>query len=161
MRRPPQLVTFTRRDVCAGLAACVGAIVVAACGGDGGGDGPADAAADSDGAACGTGATDVGAPSTFMVGKPAYVASKNVFIVRDATGLYALTARCTHQGVTVTARTTDFYCSGHGATFSMNGDVTNGPATAALQHYALCMLPNGNVGVDTSKSVASSVRLDA
>jgi nitrite reductase/ring-hydroxylating ferredoxin subunit len=105
------------------------------------------------------GAIDVGMPSSFSLNQPVYVASKNVFIVRDASGLYALTARCTHQGVTVDARTTEFYCTGHGATFNFNGDVTHGPATTPLQHYAMCMLSNGHVGVDTSMPVAKTVRL--
>jgi Rieske Fe-S protein len=96
----------------------------------------------------------------FMMNKPVYFSSKNFFVVRDASGLYALTARCTHQGVTVTAQTSQFFCSGHGATFNFNGDATGAPATAPLQHFAMCMLPNGNVGVDTSMSVAKTVRLN-
>src|SRR4051812_28866048 len=160
MKRSPQLATLNRRDVCAGLAACIGALVIGGCGGDSGeaADAPT---SDSTGATCGTGAPHVGMPPTFVLGKPVYVASKNVFIVRDASGLYALTARCTHQGVTVTARTSDFYCPGHGATFNLDGAVTKGPATKALQHYALCTLPNGHVGVDTTKPVVATERLVA
>lgn len=117
---------------------------------------------DSSGAACGTtGITDVGAATTFTLNKPVYFASKNIFVVRDAGGLYALTARCTHQGVTVVARTSNFYCPGHGATFNFNGDVTLGPANSPLQHYALCTLPNGNIGVNTTMPVAKTVRFNA
>ena len=160
MRRTPKLVTFTRREVCGGLAACIGAIVVSGCGGDSG-TAP-DASPDSNGGGmCGATGTDVGAPSTFTLNKPVYFASKNIFVVRDTGGLYALTARCTHQGVTVVAETTDFFCPGHGATFNFNGDVTQGPANAPLQHYAMCTLPNGHVGVDTSMTVAKTVRLNA
>jgi Rieske Fe-S protein len=90
-----------------------------------------------------------------------YFASKNIFVVRDSGGLYALTARCTHQGVTVVAQTSDFFCPGHGATFNFNGDVTQGPANSPLQHYAMCTLPNGHVGVDTSMTVTKTVRLNA
>ena len=161
MRRTLGLVTLTRRDVCGGLAACIGAMVVAGCGGDSGDMPGPDAAASDAGGTCGTGVTDVGAPSTFMLGKPVYIASKNLFVIRDSSGLYALTARCTHQGVTITARTSDFMCSGHGATFDFNGDVTQGPASTPLQHYAMCTLPSGNVAVDTSMPVAKTVRLSA
>jgi cytochrome b6-f complex iron-sulfur subunit len=95
-----------------------------------------------------------------MLNKPVYFASKNVFVVRDTNGLYALTARCTHQGVTVVAHTSNFFCPGHGATFSFNGDVTLGPAATPLQHYAMCTLANGNVGVNMGMPVAKTVRLN-
>lgn len=166
MRRTPGLVTLTRREVCGGLAACIGAIVVTGCGGDSGGMPATDAAppspdSSSGGTCATTGVTDVGTPSTFTLNKPVYFASKNLFVVRDAGGLYALTARCTHQGVTVVAKTSNFYCPGHGATFSFNGDVTLGPASTPLQHFAMCTLPNGNLGVDTTMPVAKTVRLSA
>ena len=165
MRRAPELVALTRREVCGGLAACIGAIVVSGCGGDGGGGSQTpDAAPAPDAPAAGTcgttGTTDVGAAATFTLNKPVYFASKNFFVVRDANGLYALTARCTHQGVTLVAKTSNFYCPGHGATFNFNGDVTLGPANTPLQHFAMCTLPNGNVGVNTAMTVAKTVRLN-
>lgn len=161
MKRSPELVTLTRREVCEGLVACLGALVIAGCSGSD--SATPDAATDSSGGgpSCGASPFDVGAPAMFTLNKPVYVQSKNVFIVRDPNGLYALTARCTHQGVTITAHTTNFYCSGHGATFDFNGLVTRGPATQPLQHYAMCMLPNGNVGVDTTVKVDKTVRLTA
>lgn len=159
MKRNPELIVLSRREACGALALCIGAIIVPGCGGDSGSQQVDAAPPDSSGAACGTSALDVGVPSTFVMNKPVYFMAKNVFVVRDANGLYALTARCTHQGVTVTAQTSQFYCSGHGATFNFNGDVTKGPAVTPLQHYAMCMLSNGHVGVDTSMPVAKTVRL--
>lgn len=163
MRRAPKLVTLTRREVCGGLAACIGAIVVHGCGGDSGGTPTADAPppdSPGGGGVCATGVTDVGTPSTFTLNKPVYFSSKNFFVVRDASGLYALTARCTHQGVTVVAQTSNFYCPGHGAKFDFDGNVTLGPANTPLQHFSMCMLANGNVAVDTSMPVAKTVRLN-
>ena len=162
MRRSPELVTLTRREVCGGLAVCVGAVVIAGCGGDSG-NGAVDAPPDSpgSGAACGTSATDVGAPSTFTANKPVYFSTGNFFVVRDSGGLYALTARCTHEGATTVAQTTDFFCPRHGATFDFNGAVTRGPAVSPLVHFAMCMLGNGHVGVTTSMSVPSTQRLNA
>ena len=48
-----------------------------------------------------------------------------MFIVRDANGLYALTSRCPHQGVTLSAQTSTskFHCNAHGADFTFNGAV--------------------------------------
>jgi nitrite reductase/ring-hydroxylating ferredoxin subunit len=157
-----KLVMLTRREVCGGLAACVGAVVISGCGGDSG-NGAVDAPPDSTGSggACGTSATDVGAPSMFTANKPVYFSAGNFFVVRDSGGLYALTARCTHEGATTVIQTSDFYCPRHGAMFDFNGTVTRGPAVSPLVHFAMCMLANGHVGVTTSMSVAATQRLNA
>jgi nitrite reductase/ring-hydroxylating ferredoxin subunit len=162
MRRTPALVTLTRREVCGGLAACIGAVVVSGCGGDSG-NGAVDAPADTTGSGggCGTSAADVGTPATFTTNKPVYFSTGNFFVVRDSGGLYALTARCTHEGATTVAQTSDFYCPRHGAMFDFNGAVTRGPAVSPLQHYAMCILANGHIGVTTSMTVAATQRLNA
>ena len=82
-------------------------------------------------------------------------------VVRDANGLYALTARCPHQGFTTRVQGNDFVCPRHGSLFSFDGAVLTGPATAPLVHYAMCTLDNGHVGVLTSQTVSESQRLDA
>jgi nitrite reductase/ring-hydroxylating ferredoxin subunit len=108
-----------------------------------------------------TGASDVGAPSSFAVGKPVYVSTGNFFVVRDSGGLYAVSARCTHEGITVNDDGTQLVCPKHGATFTYNGDVTMGPAFFPLVHYEMCTLANGHVGVVTSQLVAETQRLMA
>lgn len=109
-----------------------------------------------------SGATDTGhTPASVMTNKPIYVSSGNFYLMRDSGGLYALTARCTHQGVTITAESSDFYCTAHGATFDFNGNVLGGPTSTKLVHYALCLMSNGNVGVIKSQTVAQSQRLVA
>jgi cytochrome b6-f complex iron-sulfur subunit len=153
MKRPDVLVTISRRHFCAGLA---GIAVVAGCGS---GASAIDAAA---GGVCPTtGALDVGAPSTFTLNTPVYFSAGFVFVVRDANGLYALTARCPHQGFTTRVQGNDFVCPRHGSLFSFDGAVLTGPAAAPLVHFAMCMLDNGHVGVLTAQTVADSVRLDA
>lgn len=84
-----------------------------------------------------------------------------MFVVRDANGLYALTAKCPHQGVTITAQSSKFHCNAHGADFTLTGTVTDGPTTRSLQHYGLCLLANGNVGLQSSTKVDAGVRLNA
>ena len=108
-----------------------------------------------------SGATDVGAASTFTLNTPVYHSSGNFFVVRDSNGLYALSSRCTHQGVTVQTSGGQFYCPAHGATFTYNGAVTGGPTSTALPHYAMCTLANGHVAVVTSQTVSASQRLVA
>ena len=108
-----------------------------------------------------TGVTDVGAASAFALNQPKYFSSGNFFVVRDSGGLYALTARCTHQGVTVEDDGSEFACPAHGATFDYNGTVTGGPTFTNLVHYEMCLIGNGHVGVVKSKTVAQSDRLNA
>src|ERR1041385_4020886 len=120
MRRADGLYDITRRDLftlagCAGLAAlaagCVdgdtSAIQTGPLGGDHNGTSP-DASmgggtADAAGTAtCGTGALDVGAASTFITDKPIYNSTGRFFVVRDTMGLYAVSAKCTHEGAICT-----------------------------------------------------------
>ncbi len=89
-----------------------------------------------------------------------YISSGNFFVVRDSGGLYALTARCTHQGVTVQVDSGQFYCPAHGATFDYDGNVLGGPTSTNLVHYAMCTLANGHVGVNKSQTVSQSQRLN-
>ena len=186
MKRAPGLVV-TRREFCAFAA---GALAVASCTGSGpaaistgglsggGDDTPIDADGDQhdgnegsgSGSGSGTdatcpssGATDVGAPTTFTTGTPVYFSSGKYFVIRDSGGLYAMTAVCTHEGATCDYESaqSDIYCPRHGATFSLTGAVTQGPATKALNHYAMCTLSNGHVGVISSQTVSATTRLDA
>lgn len=80
--------------------------------------------------------------------------------MRDSNGLYAMTAVCTHEGATCEYESAqnDIYCPRHGATFSLNGAVTQSPATKALNHFAMCTMSNGNVGVITSQTVSATER---
>jgi nitrite reductase/ring-hydroxylating ferredoxin subunit len=177
MRRVPALVTISRRDFCS-LAGAVGMTALAGCidgdssaiqtgalgGGNGGPppDGGTIAGPDASTAAVCTGTpTDVGPPSMFAASTPVYFSSLRFFVVRDAAGIYALTARCTHEGVTCAVSSGKFRCPRHGALFTFDGAVVSGPVSKPLVHYATCLLPNGNVGVSTAMVVASNVRLVA
>ena len=164
MKRADALVTISRRQFCGSIAGCIGIATLASCGGSSSPSGPDAMQPPIDGTAMGTcpatGATDVGAASTFTANRPVYFQAGNFFVVRDAMGLYALTARCTHQGVTVSVSGSQFRCPAHGATFSFTGAVTSGPASQPLVHYAMCTTANGHVGVQTSMTVAATVRLN-
>jgi Rieske Fe-S protein len=107
------------------------------------------------------GKLDVGPASQFAVGKTKFFACARLFILRDATGIYAMTAVCTHDGCTVNfaPATHDFECPCHMSTFDFNGAVTNPPAPLPLVHFACALDPSGNVVVDTNTTVPSSTRL--
>lgn len=153
------LVSLSRRQFCGAVAGCV---ALASCGGSSGG--APDAMIGTDDAANGvcptTGAIDVGAASTFVAGTPVYFSSGNFWVVRDAGGLFALTARCTHEGATTIIRSGEFYCPRHGSLFMFDGTVTRGPATRALSHFGMCITASGNVGVQTSVTAAATDRLN-
>ncbi len=163
MKKPAALVSLSRRQFCEGLAGCVGLAALASCSSNDMTMQHVDARTPDSGTTggCATGAMDVGMPSTFMTGKPVFITTGNFFVVRDAGGLYALTARCTHEGVTTIVQGSDFYCPRHGAQFDFNGAVVQGPASTPLVHYAMCMLSNGHVGVTTSQTVPAAQRLNA
>jgi Rieske Fe-S protein len=107
------------------------------------------------------GALDLGPAAAFALGTPTFVEHADVFVVRDAAGLYALSATCTHQKCTLRPAGGGFVCPCHGARFTLSGSVTVGPAVRGLPHFALCILPSGNVGLDPTTRVPSAQRLGA
>ena len=113
-------------------------------------------------ASCSGTYTDVGTPASYTLNVPKYMSSIAMFVVKDSGGFYAMTSRCTHQGVTLNNYSSgSFYCPAHGAQFSINGAVLGGPTSTALAHYSMCTLASGNLGVETTIKVAASVRLMA
>jgi len=112
-------------------------------------------------ACAGDGALDAGPPSAFTTAAPTFVEAAVAFVVRDGSGLYAVSATCTHQKCTLGLAGGGFVCPCHGARFTISGSVTVGPATRGLAHFALCLLPNGNVGIDPGTHVPTAQRLGA
>jgi len=86
----------------------------------------------------------------------------NVAVGRDAGGLYAMSAVCTHAGCLLNDRATTvtagLSCPCHGSTFDGNGAVTAGPARTPLQHYAVTVSADGSVVVDGSQPVSAATR---
>jgi cytochrome b6-f complex iron-sulfur subunit len=67
-----------------------------------------------------------------------YVAKSGLIVARTLSGEFlAVSAACTHEGTSVQYRASqnNFICPSHGATFSSNGKVTNGPAKKSLAVY--------------------------
>ena len=62
----------------------------------------------------------------------------NLLVARTAQNSFvALSATCTHQNCPITGFGSQMYvCPCHGSTFDLNGQVTGGPAPAALHQYA-------------------------
>jgi Rieske Fe-S protein len=139
-------------------------------GGGGGGGGGSTGSDDLAGAppddmgtapACTALPTSAGSASSYTVGGTPKLfgsGSKEFFVVRDAGGLYAVSAICTHSGCTNEVKGTQFYCPCHGATFALDGSKPTSPAHSALKHYAMCVDASGNVTVNTSMSVPATTR---
>lgn len=82
------------------------------------------------------------------------------WLIHDASGIYAMTAICTHMGCTVGQGGSAFACPCHGSQYDLNGGNTQGPAISPLVHFAVSEpSPGAALVVDTSQVVAASVRL--
>jgi cytochrome b6-f complex iron-sulfur subunit len=67
-----------------------------------------------------------------------FLVQNGVLVAKTLTGTFiAVSAACTHQGTTVNyvSSTNSFLCPNHGARFSANGTVTQGPAETNLKQY--------------------------
>lgn len=139
---------------------------------DGGGDaGPSDARADgaatdtardtmvADVDPCSRG-RDVGPLSMFPRGSWTLLMGPRLVLGRDALGLFAFTALCTHSACTVeppNPMTGAIRCACHGSEYDGNGVVTRGPARENLDHF-LVRVCGDRVRVDTAVVVATSAR---
>lgn len=74
------------------------------------------------------------------------------FVVREKERVYALFARCTHLGCTVSwfEDLNIFKCPCHGSEFHSNGVEFAGPAPRPLDRHHISMDTGGNIIVDTA-----------
>jgi Rieske Fe-S protein len=107
-----------------------------------------------------TGPVSGGNVSALSVGS--LIVMSNVAVARDAEGLYAMSAVCTHQGCLLSDSATSIEaglsCPCHGSTFSGDGSVTRGPAGAALQHYAVSIASDGSITIEGDQPVSATAR---
>ncbi len=82
------------------------------------------------------------------------------FLIADATGIYAVTSICTHNGCTVHLEDNKgFECPCHDSAYALQGNVLQGPAKLPLKHYEVTeSSPGGPLVVDLKKVVDSRVR---
>jgi Rieske Fe-S protein len=93
------------------------------------------------------------------------VLSGSLVLGRDASGLYAMSAICTHAGCPVNVVTSggqpSLSCPCHGSTFNANGAVTRGPAATPLQHYQVDVASDGAIAICSGVSVPATARTAA
>jgi Rieske Fe-S protein len=85
-------------------------------------------------------------------------AVSGLILGRDAGGLYAMTATCTHQGCRVSVSGTALNCPCHGSAFDANGAVTRGPAGSPLRHFLVTLAADGAITIDPTMTVAAAAR---
>jgi nitrite reductase/ring-hydroxylating ferredoxin subunit len=107
-----------------------------------------------------TGPVAAGNVSALSVGS--LLVMENIVVARDADGVYAMSAVCTHQGCFVNDAggtiAGGLHCPCHGSAFDGNGTVTHGPAGSALQHYAVTIASDGSMTVEGGQPVTASTR---
>jgi cytochrome b6-f complex iron-sulfur subunit len=118
----------------------------------------------------------IGAPDAFADGTT-YLEEQNLFIVKEGSSFYAMSATCTHLGCTVKPvrlnepkvieedgkRVTirqEFHCPCHGSRFYGDGRNYAGPAPRPLDRYKLTRAPeDGRLVVDLGARVDQEYRL--
>jgi Rieske Fe-S protein len=87
----------------------------------------------------------------------------NFAVARDAGGVYAMSAVCTHAGCLLddgaSTIASGLGCPCHGSVFDGNGAVIAGPARDPLAHYLVTIADDGSITVDGSQPVSASARV--
>jgi cytochrome b6-f complex iron-sulfur subunit len=98
-------------------------------------------------------------PAAYPVGSASHLAQAGAWLLRDASGLYAISTRCPHLGCTVERRADGFQCPCHGSQFALDGQVRQGPATRPLSCLKLTLSSQGQVVVHTDQVTDAATRL--
>jgi Rieske Fe-S protein len=59
----------------------------------------------------------------------------DILVVKSANAYHALQMKCSHQDNPLTANASGLFCSAHGSTFDLEGNVTKEPALKPLKKY--------------------------
>ena len=97
-------------------------------------------------------------PTSFRIGHPeeypldsvTLIPEQQVYVVRTTAGFSALSSICTHLGcMTQWSPDIDLIaCPCHGSRFKTDGTVERGPAPRTLEHFAVRLMPDGDLMVD-------------
>ncbi len=97
----------------------------------------------------------IGVPESYAVNSVTYFPEQQVYVIRAPGGFTALSAICTHLGcITQWNPGLDLIaCPCHGSRFGKDGSVEHGPAPRPLPHFAIRLMPDGNLMVDKLETV--------
>jgi len=100
----------------------------------------------------------VGYPDQFAMGSETRFEQENFFVFRDAQGVYAISAVCTHLGCSVARSREGFACPCHGSQFVANGGVITGPAPRPLPWLEVGRAADGQLVVYADNEVPEGTR---
>jgi nitrite reductase/ring-hydroxylating ferredoxin subunit len=101
----------------------------------------------------------IGLPGEHPVSsEPLRVPGYNLVLLHDEEGYAAVGTICTHLGCVVAPSAEGFECPCHGSRFARDGKVVQGPAPSPLLWYELSLAPDGQLVVDTKKTVPVGTR---
>lgn len=100
----------------------------------------------------------VGHPEQFSMGTETLFEKENFYMFRDAQGVYAISATCTHLGCTVARTGRGFECPCHGSKFGVAGTVEAGPAPRALPWLEVGRAADGQLVVYADNEVPTGTR---
>jgi cytochrome b6-f complex iron-sulfur subunit len=102
----------------------------------------------------------IGLPGEYPVTpEPVRVPGQNLFVLQNEEGFAAVGAICTHLGCIVSAVPEGFECPCHGSRFGPEGKVVQGPAPSPLHWFEVSLAPDGQIVVDTQKTVPVGTRV--
>jgi cytochrome b6-f complex iron-sulfur subunit len=105
------------------------------------------------------GSIKIGMPGDFPVNsEPVRVSGQNLFLVHDREGFWVVSAVCTHLGCIVAQNAEGYGCPCHGSRFGHDGKVLQGPAPSPLRWYELSLAADGQLLVNTAKSVPAGTK---
>lgn len=104
--------------------------------------------------------TKIGELRDFAPGTAKYFEEGRFFVFGDEAGLWAISALCTHLGCVVKQSTDGFSCPCHGSEFDAMGEVIRGPAPKGLAWLAVEPQPNGQLVVNSTRTVRAGVKVE-
>ena len=83
-----------------------------------------------------------------------FQSKQRIWVVRDATSLYVIFAKCTHLGCTPDWKESEnkFKCPCHGSGFTSEGVNFEGPAPRPLERLLVTQDAEGRIWVDKAKT---------
>lgn len=99
----------------------------------------------------------IGFPGDYGFGvSTKYKDAHRIWVVRDASGIFVIEAKCTHLGCTPDWKDSEnkFKCPCHGSGFDPEGRNFEGPAPRPLERLHVELDPEGRILVDASRSYA-------
>ena len=91
------------------------------------------------------------------------VEGQPVAVVRDDTGVYAMTLICTHEECDMSdddgVSFAGLACDCHGSRYDANGNVLGGPAEEPLEHYQVTIDESGAIAINADVIVDASQRV--